>query len=311
MLLPGRACRRPATRTRSGGRCAYRQPAARMLIPQPMRSIWKGAISFGLVHIPVKLYPATESRDVRFRLLHRRCHHPLSYRKFCPACRREAAPEEVVRGYEYSPGQYVAVEEEDLRALPLRTERVIEILDFVRREEIDPIFLEKAYYIEPADGGRKAYFLLRLAMEKTERVALARVALRHKESLAAIRIFRGPAPSPDLPPLLLLETMFFPDEIRSHLELGEATRRVEVGKREEALALQLVESLSAPFRPEEYRDRYREALLELIEKKVEGKEILAPPPEPARVVDLMQALEESLRLAEERRQRLRAGAGAR
>jgi DNA end-binding protein Ku len=278
-----------------------------------MRSIWKGAISFGLVHIPVKLYPATESRDVHFRLLHRECHTPISFRKVCPTCRREAAPEEIARGYEYSPGHYVVVEEEDLRALPLPTGRVVEILDFIRLEEIDPVFFEKAYYLEPAEGGARAYTLLRLALEKTRRIALARVALRHKESLAAIRVFRGAAPSPDaesgsngLPPILALETMLFPDEIRSHLGLAEATRKVEVGEREEALALQLVESLAAPFRPEEYRDRYREALLELIEKKVEGKELVAPPPEPTRVIDLMKALEESLRLAEERRQRLRA-----
>ncbi len=292
-----------------------------------MRSLWKGAISFGLVHIPVKLYTATESRDVRFHMLHRACHTPIRYRKFCPACGREVEAEEIARGYEYAGGRYVLVEDEDLDALPLRTDRAVEILDFVRLDEIDPVFFEKTYFLEPAEGGAKAYALLRHAMERTGRAAVAKVALRSKESLAAIRLYNGlPAgaangsaagaangPAAGVGargggglsggvPILVLETMFFPDEIRSYAQLAEAYRPVAVNERELAMAVHLIESLSVSFQPEKYRDEYREALLEVIEDKVAGREVVTPEaPEPARVVDLMRALEESIRMAEERR----------
>ncbi len=272
-----------------------------------MRSLWKGAISFGLVNIPVRLYTATETRDVRFHMLHRACHTPIRYRRFCPTCAREVEMEEIARGYEYGRGQFVIVEDEDLDALTLRTDKAVEILDFVRLEEIDPIYFEKTYFLEPADGGAKAYALLRRALADTGRVAVAKV------SLAAIRVYRGAgtaAPAPG--EILVLETMFFPDEIRSYAELEGAYRAVDVGERELSMAVHLVESLSAPFAPERYRDEYREALLAVIAEKVRGEEVVAPPaPEPARVVDLMQALEESLRLAREHRQRpAAAGLGA-
>lgn len=268
-----------------------------------MRSLWKGVVSFGLVNIPVRLYTATESRDVRFHMLHRACHTPIRYRRYCPTCAREVEMDEIARGYEYARGRYVIVEDEDLAALPLRTDKAVEILDFVRLDEIDPIYFEKTYFLEPAEGGAKAYALLRRALAETGRVALAKVALRAKESLAAIRVYRGagtvqPAPGE----ILVMETMFFPDEIRSYAELEGAYRAVEVSERELAVAVHLVESLSASFAPERYRDEYREALLAVIEEKAEGEEVVAPPaPEPARVVDLLEALEESLRLARQRR----------
>lgn len=279
-----------------------------------MRSLWKGAISFGLVHIPVKLYTATASRDVRFHMLHRACHTPIRYHKFCPACGREVAPEEIARGYEYVSGRYVLVEDDDLAALPLRTDRAVEILDFVRLAEIDPIYFEKTYFLEPAEGGARAYALLRLAMEETGRIALAKVALRAKESLAAIRVYGGTAGRASAggggngraphaaPGILVMETMFFPDEIRSFGQLEAAYQPVAVNDRELGMAVHLVENLSVAFEPERYRDEYREALLEAIEEKVAGREVVAPAaPEPARVVDLMRALEESVRQAEERR----------
>lgn len=275
-----------------------------------MRSLWKGALSFGLVNIPVKLYAATESRDVHFHLLHRVCHTPIRYRRVCPACDREVEGEEIARGYELANGEYVLVEDEDLAALPLPSGRAVEILDFVRLDEIDPVYFEKTYYLEPADGGAKAYALLREVMRRRGRVALAKVALRHKESLACVRVFGGAdgagagarGGEGGGAGVLVLETMFYPDEVRSFAELESARRPAEVAERELAMAEHLVESLSVAFDPERYRDDYREALLRVIEEKARGREVVAPEVrEPARVIDLVAALEESIRRAEARR----------
>lgn len=271
----------------------------------PLRSIWKGAVSFGLVNIPVRLFAATESHDFSFRLLHRPCHTPIRYARVCPSCQREVEHGEIVRGYERLQGQFVTLEDDDLAALPLRTEKSVEILDFVRLEEIDPIFFERTYYLEPGDGGGKAYALLRSAMQTTGRVALAKVALRHKESLAAIRIARAPEgeAAGQAAGILALETMYFPDEIRSATQLEAAFRPVQVNEREVAMASQLVESLAAPFDAARYRDEYRAALAQLIEQKAAGVPLAAPEaPQPGRVVDLLAALEESIRQAEDRRQ---------
>lgn len=289
-----------------------------------MRSLWKGAISFGLVNIPVKLYKATESRDVQFHQLHRPCHTPIRYRRFCPTCGREVQAEEIARAYEYAGGNYVVVEDDELAALPLRTDRAVEILDFVRLEEIDPIYFERGYFLEPADGGAKAYALLRHALRRTGRIGLAKVALRSKESLATIRVYTGagqrepgagqrePGAGQREPgEILVMETMYYPDEVRAHAQLESAYRDVPVNERELGMAIQLIDSLSVSFDPAKYRDEYRDALLEVIEDKARGEELVAPPaPEPARVVDLMQALEESLRVARERRERERERAGA-
>lgn len=267
-----------------------------------MRSLWKGAISFGLVNIPVKLYTATETRDVHFHLLHRQCHSPIKYVRFCPTCGREVQNEEIARGYEFTRGQYVIVEDEDLAALPLKTGKAVEILDFVRLEEIDPIYFEKGYFLEPAEGGAKAYALLRRAMAETGRVALAKVALRQKESLAALRVYRERPGGDGGEGLLVMETMFWPDEVRSYAQLQDAYRPVEVAERELGMALHLVENLSVPFQPDKYRDEYREALLELIEERAQGEPVTAPQaPAPTRVIDLLSALEESVRQAEARR----------
>lgn len=268
-----------------------------------MRSLWKGALSFGLVSIPVRLYAATRAHDVRFHLLHRPCHTPVRYRRFCPACAREVGPEEVARGYEH-PAGYVLVEDADLEALPLPTRKTIEILDFVRLEEIDPIYYETAYFLEPAEGGGKAYALLRRVLREAGRVAVAKVALRAKESLACVRVYGREGEG-----VLVLETMFYPDEVRSYADLEGASRPAEVTERELAMARHLVDSLTVAFDPARYRDAYREALLQVIEEKVRGQEVVAPPArEPARVLDLVAALEESIRQAEERRRA--AGDGA-
>ncbi|MBE3589697.1 MAG: Ku protein [Firmicutes bacterium] len=259
-----------------------------------MRSIWNGALSFGLVHIPVRLFSATEDRDVHFRQLHRADHTPIQYRRHCPACGQDVGPEDIVRGYEYLPGQFVVLEDEDLEQLPLPTQKTMEILDFVRVEEVDPIYFERSYFIAPAEGGARPFALLRAAMERTGRAGLCRVALRAKERLGLVRLYQGRA--------LVLETLHYPDEIRQPEGLEELERLPAPSERELVIAEQLVQSLAVPFQPERYRDRYREALQELIERKVAGQELVAPARAEETVpMDLLAALEESVRRVEAQR----------
>ncbi|MDB4897201.1 MAG: hypothetical protein JWN15_3463, partial [Firmicutes bacterium] len=257
-----------------------------------MRSMWKGSISFGLVTIPVKLYAATEAKDVRFNLLHNECRTPVQYKKWCPVHEREVPMAEIVKGYEYERGRYVLVAEEDFESIPVAAARTLDIVDFVRLEQIDPVYYERTYYLEPGEGGAKAYALLRRAMEETGRIAIARVVIRTKESLAAIRVFKNG--------VLAMETMHFPDEIRSPAGLTGIIEP-ELRPQELEMAVNLVASMSAgEFEPEKFRNEYRQALLELIEGKVTGEEVVtaAPQPERGRVVDLMDALRASIRQAE-------------
>ncbi len=264
-----------------------------------MRPIWKGAVSFGLVYVPVKMYAATEKKDVKFNYLHEKCRNPIQYRRYCPYCEEEVSLEELVRGYEYERGRYVILREEDFEALPGGDGHNIEILDFVRLEEIDPIYYDKAYYLAPAGGGEKVYELLKQAMEKSGRVAVARVAIRSKVSLAVLRVTGN---------VLSMSTMFYPDEVRDAGAIEEMHYRVEVPEKELQMAVNLIDSLTAPFDPEKYVDRYRHALLELIRDRVAGQQVAEPArAEAARVVDLMEALKASIEKAE--RERGRRGAG--
>jgi len=258
-----------------------------------VRSIWKGSISFGLVHIPVRLYAATEDRSVHFHLLHRRCGTRIRYRRWCPHCGVEPEEGDIARGYPWAPGQYVIVEDADLESLPLPTARTVAIQAFVRLDSIDPIYFDRTYFLEPADGGGRAYGLLREAMRQTGRAAVARVALRHKESLACVRVHGDRA--------LVLETMHRADEIRDPGVLpGLAGTAAPADPGELALAVDLIDRLTAPFEPERYPDRYREALLAMIEERVRGRRITVPPAPPqAPVVDLMEALRASLRQVEQ------------
>lgn len=261
-----------------------------------MRSLWKGAISFGLVNIPVKLYAATERKDLKFNYLHETCHTPIRYRKWCPSCDREVGAEEIVWGYEYEKGKYVVLRDEDFERVPLSTTKTIDIIDFVNLEEIDPIFFDKTYYLEPAEGGFKAYSLLRRAMEETGRVAVAKVVIRTKESLAAIRVYRGSA--------LAMETMFFPDEVRSAEELAGINEEPRLHDNEIKMAVSLIGSLSGHFEATRYENEYRKALRALVEEKIAGREVAeVTAPETTKVVDLMEALRASIRLAEEERLR--------
>lgn len=261
-----------------------------------MRPIWKGAISFGMVTIPVKLYAATESKDVRFRLLHREDGAPIEEKRFCTADGKEVAWEDLVRGYEVGKGEYVILEPDEIDAAKPESSTTVEIGDFVEATEIDPVYFEKSYFLEPTDVGGKAFSLLKRALNETGRVAIARVTIRTRERLATLRSYED---------TLVLETMFWPDEIRSTgaLDLPEG-REATVREKELGMARSLVESLADRFRPESYTDEYRTALEELIERKMRGESRNAKRrrPEP-KVIDLMDALRASVDEARGGRQR--------
>ncbi|WP_049754122.1 Ku protein [Heliomicrobium modesticaldum] len=252
-----------------------------------VRSIWKGAISFGLVHIPIKLFAATEEKDVRFHLLHKECHNPIQYQKRCPYCDREVTPEEIVKGFEYDKGRYVIITQEELEGLAPEGSRSIDIQSFVALKEIDPIFFVKTYYLSPDQHGQKAYALLRNALRETDRLALARVILRTKEALVALRVYgKG----------LAMHTMLYPEEIRSMEPLGDLGESIEVSAKEQTMAVQLIESLTEPFDPVKWQSEQRERIRHFINAKVQGQAIVEAPQTPTvgKVIDLMEALKASI-----------------
>jgi DNA end-binding protein Ku len=259
------------------------------------RSIWTGAISFGLVNVPVKLYSAVSKKTVRFHQLHEKDGVRIQQKRVCPADGEEVAYDQIVKGYEITPDQYVVVTPEELEAIEPRKTKTIDIEDFVDLEEIDPIFYDHPYYLLPGTGAAKPYKLLVTAMEEASKVAIARVVIRQKEQLVAIR------PTGDI---LTMETMNFADEVVPHDKFDEAPDTdVDTNKREVDMARQLIESLSADFDPSKYKDTYRERVLELIERKAEGKEIAVQPvEEPQPVPDLMAALEASVNAARQNRE---------
>ncbi|USG67725.1 Ku protein [Brevibacillus ruminantium] len=252
-----------------------------------MHTVWKGSISFGLVNIPVRMFTATEERDVRFRQLHKECHTPIRYAKMCPHCEKEVNAEDIVRGFEYEKGNYVIITDEDLEAITPETRRAIEIVDFVDLSEIDPIYFDKSYFLSPQETGDKAYTLLREAMKETGKIAVAKVTMRNKESLAVIRLYQH---------CIMMETIYYPDEVRPVSQvpaLPEAD--ITLAENERKMAAELINNLTTTFDPVKYKDEYRSDLQAMIEKKKEGKEVAVAPSAPrANVVDLMQALRESL-----------------
>lgn len=251
-----------------------------------MRSMWRGSISFGLVNIPVKMYSATESKSIRFNQLHSLCHTPIKYQKVCPQCAREVSPQEIVRGYEYEKGQYVIVTDEEWAQFEEKLSRAVDILRFVDLGEIDPVYFDKAYYLEPSETGGKAYTLLKEAMVQSGKIGVARMTIRSKSSLAVVRVYRR---------ILALETIFYPDEIRDTAGL-QTDVGASIQEKELNMAISLIESLSEPFKPEHYEDTRRTGLLELIQNKIAGQETVAAAPleKTSNVIDLMSALEASL-----------------
>ncbi len=254
------------------------------------RSIWSGAISFGLVNVPVKLYSAVSRKTVRFHQLHEADGVRIQQKRVCPQHDEEVPYDQIVKGYEIGPDRYVVVTSEELESLDPKKTRTIDIEDFVELDQIDPIFYDHPYYLAPDKGAAKAYGLLLAAMRETGRVAIARVVIRSKEHLTAIR------PTGEV---LTMATMLFADEVVPTDRLDELPDEpAEVNEREVAMAQQLIESLSTDFDPSKYRDQYRERVMDMIERKAEGEEVaIQPAEEPERVPDLMAALEASLAAA--------------
>jgi DNA end-binding protein Ku len=253
------------------------------------RSIWSGAISFGLVNVPVKLYSAVSRKTVRFNQLNAETGNRIQQKRVDPETGDEVPYEQIVKGFELTKDRYVVITPDELDALDPERTRTVDIEDFVDLEEIDPIYYDHPYYLVPDKGAAKAYGLLLNAMEASGKVAIARVVLRSKEQLVAIR----PAGE-----LLMMETMIFHDEVVPHDDLDDLpeSKDLKVSDREVKMAQQLIDSLSSDFEPEKYRDEYRDKVLDLIERKASGEEIAVQPeaPAPAKVPDLMAALEASL-----------------
>jgi DNA end-binding protein Ku len=246
------------------------------------RSIWSGAISFGLVSVPVRMLSATESKELKFNFLDRRDMSPIGYDKVSKETGKHVDPENIVRGFEVGKGRFVELSDEDIDRLDIELTHSIDICDFVSIDEIDPIYFRKAYYLVPQEGAEKPYRLLVKALEDTGRTAIAKIVIRNKQHLACVR------PSGDA---LVLETMYYADEVRK----PEDVPRPQVREAEIEMAKTLIENLAGEFDPTKYHDRYRNQLLELLEKKAKGKPL--PEPEQAEegeVVDLMEALRQSV-----------------
>ncbi|GGF19790.1 non-homologous end joining protein Ku [Halobacillus andaensis] len=258
-----------------------------------MHTMWKGTISFGLVNIPIKLHAATENKDIKLRQLHEECKSPIEYKKRCPVCDKEVANEEIVKAYEYTKNKFVVLDAEDLENLKKEQEdKSVEILDFVKLEEIDPIYFERSYFMSPNDGGTKAYGLLRQALSDTGKIGIAKIIIRSKEQLAIVRVYQN---------TLVMETIHFPDEVRNVADVPNVPEQTELSKKEVSTAITLIDQLTAEFEPEKYTDDYRTALMELIEAKRNNEEVTTSKPKSPQenVSNLMEALEQSLESTKE------------
>ena len=252
-----------------------------------MRPIWKGSISFGLVYIPVSVYPATREEKVSFRQLRATDLSPIKYKKVAEVDAKEVSADQIVKGYEYERGQFIVMKEEDFAKVKIESTHSIDITDFVEQEQVDPKFFYKPYFLEPQKGGEKAYALLHKALAGTAKIGIAKVVISNREHLASVK--------PD-GLFLILELMHFASEILSPAELNNGANGA-ITEKELKMAQTLIESMSTPWEPEKYNDEYRTALLELIEQKAQHKEIADKPSAPVRatnVVDLVKVLQESL-----------------
>ena len=254
-----------------------------------MRAIWKGSISFGLVNIPIALYPATRKEELSFRLLRRTDLSPVNYKRVAEKDGKEVPWDDIVKGYEYEKGKYVVLKDEDFQRVDLEATQTVDIQDFVDQEEIDPMFFYKPYYLEPQKGGDKAYALLRESLEKSKKVGIAKVVIKTRQYLAGVKPERD---------ALVLELMHFAEELADPSKL-HVPKKIEMGRREMNMAAALVDSMSSKWNPAKYHDDYREVLMEVVEEKVEagGKEIEEKPkkaPKPTKVIDLVSVLQQSL-----------------
>lgn len=253
-----------------------------------MHTMWKGTISFGLVNIPVKMHAATENKDIKLRQLHKECQSPVKYEKVCPVCETEVKNEDIVKAYEYAKNKFVILDNEEIEELRKEQEdKAVEIVDFVKLDDIDPIYFERSYYLSPNEGGSKAYSLLRSALNDTGKIGIAKMIIRSKEQLAVIRVYQN---------TLVVETIHYPDEVRSVEDVPNVPDEVKIVKKELDTAKMLIDQLTTEFEPEKYKDDYRTALLELIEEKKNKEQTTTAKKEPVpdNVTNLMDALQASL-----------------
>ncbi|GAB2613195.1 non-homologous end joining protein Ku [Paractinoplanes abujensis] len=259
-----------------------------------MRAIWKGAVSFGLVSIAVKLYSATEEKDIRFHQVHRTDGGRIKYQRTCSIDGEVVSYDDIAKGYDIGGGEMVILTDEDFADLPLTTSRAIDVLEFVPADDIDPILFGKAYYLEPEGQAAKPYVLLRDALQDADRVAIVKIAIRQREQLATLRVHDD---------VLVLNTMLWPDEVRTP-DFGFLDEDIETRPAELAMASSLIDSMAGSFKADEFTDNYRAALQEVIDAKVEGREIVQPEEAeeaPAAAVDLMAALKASVERAKKAR----------
>ncbi len=258
-----------------------------------MHTMWKGSISFGLVNIPIKMFSSTESKDIKFRYLHKECKTPIKYSKVCPTCDKDIGTDEIVKGYEFESGKFLIFEDSELEAIKPDIIKTIDILNFINLSDIDPIYFDKTYYLSPQDQGGKAYNLLIEAMKDTKKIGIAKIIIREKQSLAAVRVYNN---------ILVLETIYYPDEIRSVELVPNINNKISLNEKELNMAIQLINNLTESFNPDKYVNNYREDLMELIHKKMKGEEIeVAPITSQKNIVDLMQALKASIDETEEKK----------
>jgi DNA end-binding protein Ku len=254
-----------------------------------MRTIWNGSLSFGLVSIPVGLAVAQQRQDVSFRTLHRECGTPIKQKRWCPHHEREVEADELVKGWEFAKGQYVVIEDSDLEAVELKRSRSVELIRFVPLDQVDPLYFDRGYYLAPAadEVGRRPYALLLRALEETTMAAVGKFVLWGKENLCLVRPVDG---------ALVLELLYYAEDVRSSTEIAEAVAEVDVKEPEVDMARQLVESLAGDFDPTDYANEYRGELRAMLEAKLAGKEIVLPEaqPEEAPVIDLVEALKKSI-----------------
>lgn len=262
-----------------------------------MRTMWKGAINFGLINVPVKLSAATQKEDIAFRLLHKKCKQPLNQKRWCAKCNKEVPFTDTVKGYEYEKGKFVTLDEKDLERLPVKSAKYIQIVDFIELSEVDPVFYEKSYYLTPEAAGEKAFLLLRDAMQSAGKVAIGKITIREKEHLCLIRAYEK---------ILCMETMYFSDEVRSSEsgEMEKIEKKYKVSDAEKEMAAKLLENLTAKFEPDKYHDEYREELMKLITAKIEGDETYEAAPietDSPKVIDLMERLRQSVEATKKKR----------
>jgi len=262
-----------------------------------MKTIWKGAINFGLINVPIKMSAATQKEDVSFRLLHKKCRQPLTQKRWCARCGKEVPFTDTVKGYEYEKGKFAVIDQKDLERLPVKSAKYIQIVDFIKLKEVDPIFYEKSYYLTPEAAGEKAFLILRDAMKDADKVAIGKITIREKEHLCLIRAYDK---------ILCMETMYFTDEVRSSEpgEMKKIEKKHKVGDAEKDMAAKLLENLTAEFKPEKYHDEYREELMKLIQAKIDGDDTVEAAPvetDNPKVIDLMERLRQSVEATKRKR----------